>query len=82
MPEIYRDETYGRTSHWELSTSQLSSRFFDGWGYGEGAFFFAVSFVFWVWVWVEVFFGFVWTWIDCVCVPSMWWTGWTGWMDD
>ena len=39
MPEIYRDEAYSRTSHWELSTSQLSSRFFDGWGYGEGAFF-------------------------------------------
>ena len=47
MPEIYRDETYGRTSHWELSTSQLSSRFFDGWGYGEGAFLVGVSFVFW-----------------------------------
>ncbi|KAG6875761.1 hypothetical protein C0992_002501 [Termitomyces sp. T32_za158] len=29
------DETFVRSSHWELSTSQLSSPFFDGWGYGE-----------------------------------------------
>jgi carnitine O-acetyltransferase len=37
-PEIYKDEAYTKTSHWELSTSQLSSDYFDGWGYGEGAF--------------------------------------------
>ena len=36
LPEIYRDPAYSRTNHWELSTSQLSSRFLDGWGYGEG----------------------------------------------
>jgi len=36
MPEIYKDPTYAKSSHWELSTSQLSSPFFDGWGYGEG----------------------------------------------
>ncbi|GJJ15582.1 hypothetical protein Clacol_009860 [Clathrus columnatus] len=35
IPEIYRDESYSRTNHWELSTSQLSSPFLDGWGYGE-----------------------------------------------
>ncbi|KAF9479937.1 acyltransferase ChoActase/COT/CPT [Pholiota conissans] len=35
LPEIYKDEAYAKSSHWELSTSQLSSRFFDGWGYGE-----------------------------------------------
>ncbi|KAI0029170.1 acyltransferase ChoActase/COT/CPT [Vararia minispora EC-137] len=35
VPEIYKDPAYGRTNHWELSTSQLSSRFIDGWGYGE-----------------------------------------------
>jgi len=35
LPEIYRDPAYSRTNHWELSTSQLSSRFLDGWGYGE-----------------------------------------------
>ncbi len=36
IPEIYKDPAYARCSHWELSTSQLSSPFFDGWGYGEG----------------------------------------------
>ncbi|KAA1479501.1 acyltransferase ChoActase/COT/CPT [Dentipellis sp. KUC8613] len=35
VPEIYKDEAYSRTNHWELSTSQLSSPFVDGWGYGE-----------------------------------------------
>jgi carnitine O-acetyltransferase len=38
LPEIYRDESFSKTSHWELSTSQLSSNFIDGWGYGEGEF--------------------------------------------
>jgi carnitine O-acetyltransferase len=36
LPEIYKDEAYAKSSHWELSTSQLSSPYFDGWGYGEG----------------------------------------------
>ena len=36
LPEIYNDPAYAKSSHWELSTSQLSSPFFDGWGYGEG----------------------------------------------
>ena len=36
VPEIYQDPTYSRTSHWELSTSQLSSKYLDGKGYGEG----------------------------------------------
>lgn len=36
VPEVYSDKTYSRTNHWELSTSQLSSPFIDGWGYGEG----------------------------------------------
>ncbi|KAF7314466.1 Carnitine acetyl transferase [Mycena kentingensis (nom. inval.)] len=35
VPAIYTDKAYSYTSHWELSTSQLSSPFFDGWGYGE-----------------------------------------------
>lgn len=35
IPDIYSDPAFGRTSHWELSTSQLSSKFIDGWGYGE-----------------------------------------------
>lgn len=38
VPEIYKDEAFANTSHWELSTSQLSSNYFDGWGYGEGEF--------------------------------------------
>ncbi len=36
VPEIYTDPAFSRSSHWELSTSQLSSPFVDGWGYGEG----------------------------------------------
>ncbi|EJC98006.1 acyltransferase ChoActase/COT/CPT [Fomitiporia mediterranea MF3/22] len=35
LPEIFSDPAYSLTSHWELSTSQLSSPFLDGWGYGE-----------------------------------------------
>ncbi|KAF9443518.1 acyltransferase ChoActase/COT/CPT [Macrolepiota fuliginosa MF-IS2] len=35
LPEFYKDEAFSKSSHWELSTSQLSSRYFDGWGYGE-----------------------------------------------
>ncbi|KAI6041368.1 acyltransferase ChoActase/COT/CPT [Pisolithus marmoratus] len=35
IPDIYSDPAFGKTSHWELSTSQLSSKFIDGWGYGE-----------------------------------------------
>ena len=36
VPDIYQDPAYSRTSHWELSTSQLSSKYLDGKGYGEG----------------------------------------------
>lgn len=36
LPSIYKDSAFSKTNHWELSTSQLSSPFFDGWGYGEG----------------------------------------------
>ena len=36
LPEIYTDPAFGQSNHWELSTSQLSSRFISGWGYGEG----------------------------------------------
>ncbi|KAI0074058.1 acyltransferase ChoActase/COT/CPT [Panus rudis PR-1116 ss-1] len=34
-PAIYEDPAYSRTNHWELSTSNLSSSYLDGWGYGE-----------------------------------------------
>ena len=39
LPEIYTDPAFGQSNHWESSTSQLSSRFISGWGYGEGGFF-------------------------------------------
>ncbi|KAF8158531.1 acyltransferase ChoActase/COT/CPT [Crassisporium funariophilum] len=35
LPDIYTDPAFSKSSHWELSTSQLSSKYFDGWGYGE-----------------------------------------------
>lgn len=35
VPDLFRDEAYAKSSHWELSTSQLSSPYLDGWGYGE-----------------------------------------------
>ena len=35
MPRLYEDIAFGRTNHWELSTSNLSSKWLDGWGYGE-----------------------------------------------
>ncbi|KZT34375.1 acyltransferase ChoActase/COT/CPT [Sistotremastrum suecicum HHB10207 ss-3] len=35
VPNLYTDKAYSKTNHWELSTSQLSSPYFDGWGYGE-----------------------------------------------
>ncbi|KAI0304336.1 acyltransferase ChoActase/COT/CPT, partial [Multifurca ochricompacta] len=35
LPETYQDPAFSRTNHWELSTSQLSSQYLDGWGYGE-----------------------------------------------
>jgi carnitine O-acetyltransferase len=37
IPKIYEDPAFAKTNHWHLSTSQLSSPFFDGWGYGEGS---------------------------------------------
>ena len=36
LPDIYIDPPFSLSSHWELSTSQLSSKYLDGWGYGEG----------------------------------------------
>jgi carnitine O-acetyltransferase len=38
LPEIYKDESFSKSNHWELSTSQLSSPYLEGWGYGEGMF--------------------------------------------
>lgn len=39
VPALFTDPAFARSSHWELSTSQLSSKWFDGWGYGEGVWF-------------------------------------------
>jgi len=35
VPALYTDKAFGKSNNWELSTSQLSSKYFDGWGYGE-----------------------------------------------
>ncbi|KAI8868308.1 acyltransferase ChoActase/COT/CPT [Ramicandelaber brevisporus] len=34
-PAIFADPAYAKTSHWNLSTSQLSSEYFEGYGWGE-----------------------------------------------
>ena len=47
VPEVFREEVHGKSSHWEMSTSQLSSKWLDGWGYGEGVFTF-LSIACWV----------------------------------
>jgi carnitine O-acetyltransferase len=38
VPEVFKDQAMAKSSHWELSTSQLGSKYLDGWGYGEGEF--------------------------------------------
>jgi len=35
LPEIFKDPAAGFSSHWYLSTSQLTSEYFDGYGWGE-----------------------------------------------
>ncbi|GBC01211.1 hypothetical protein RclHR1_00410038 [Rhizophagus clarus] len=34
-PAIFTDPTYAKSTHWNLSTSQLSSEYFQGYGWGE-----------------------------------------------
>jgi carnitine O-acetyltransferase len=34
-PEIYRDPAYSYSNHWFLSTSQLSSEYFNGYGWSQ-----------------------------------------------
>ncbi|KAJ2489525.1 Carnitine O-acetyltransferase mitochondrial [Coemansia sp. RSA 2050] len=34
-PKIFQDVAYTESSHWYLSTSQLSSEHFEGWGFSE-----------------------------------------------
>lgn len=35
VPAMFQDPIFAKSSHWELSTSQLTSKYLDGWGYGE-----------------------------------------------
>ncbi|GAA5855757.1 hypothetical protein JCM8547_001671 [Rhodosporidiobolus lusitaniae] len=35
VPSLYEDPTFSETNNWILSTSQLSSEYFDGWAYAE-----------------------------------------------
>lgn len=35
LPALYQDPTFAHSGNWILSTSQLSSEYFAGWGYGE-----------------------------------------------
>lgn len=34
-PSLFTTPAFAASSNWTLSTSQLSSEFFDGWGYGQ-----------------------------------------------
>ena len=35
LPEIYKDRAYGYSSTWRISTSQLSSEYFNGYGWSQ-----------------------------------------------
>ncbi|ORY66937.1 Choline/Carnitine o-acyltransferase-domain-containing protein [Leucosporidium creatinivorum] len=35
LPAIYADPTFAESGNWVLSTSQLTSEYFEGWGYAE-----------------------------------------------
>jgi carnitine O-acetyltransferase len=35
MPAIFKDPAYSYSSHWFLSTSQLSSEYFNGYGWSQ-----------------------------------------------
>ncbi|KAI9199855.1 acyltransferase ChoActase/COT/CPT [Polychytrium aggregatum] len=35
VPAIFADPAYNLTRHWNISTSQISSEYYDGWGWGE-----------------------------------------------
>lgn len=34
-PAIFADPSYAKSTHWNLSTSQLTSEYFQGYGWGE-----------------------------------------------
>jgi carnitine O-acetyltransferase len=35
VPALFKDPAFAASANWTLSTSQLSSEFFDGWGFGQ-----------------------------------------------
>lgn len=35
LPALFKDTAYAYTNHWFLSTSQLSSEYFNGWGFSQ-----------------------------------------------
>ncbi|KAJ3416921.1 Carnitine O-acetyltransferase mitochondrial [Chytridiales sp. JEL 0842] len=35
MPEIFTDKAFAYTKHWNLSTSQITSEYYEGYGWGE-----------------------------------------------
>ena len=35
VPAVFKDEAFSKSGHWEMSTSNLTSKYLDGWGYGE-----------------------------------------------
>ena len=35
IPAIFEDESYKKSCHWKISSSQLSSEFYDGYGWAE-----------------------------------------------
>ncbi|GMK56889.1 hypothetical protein CspeluHIS016_0307290 [Cutaneotrichosporon spelunceum] len=35
VPAIFTDPNFAKSGHWSMSTSQLTSKYLDGWGYGE-----------------------------------------------
>lgn len=34
-PSLFTDPLFSRTCHWKLSTSQITSEYYDGYGWGE-----------------------------------------------
>ena len=35
MPTLYKDPAYSKLNRWCISTSNLSSEYFENWGWGE-----------------------------------------------
>lgn len=35
VPALFNDPNFAKSAHWTYSTSQLTSKYLDGWGYGE-----------------------------------------------